>query len=204
MDGAGKSTQLALLEDWLRRSGREVVDCRDPGGTKAGEAIRELLLDPASRLSPRSEMLLYLASRSQLIDEVIIPALAQGSIVLTDRFLMSTVVYQGHAGGLDPEMVRRVGWEAAGGVLPDWTGILDLSAEEAMRRRTGPADRIERRPLDYHRRVREGFLAEVKRDPDRISVFDATRAPEAIHADIRDELVRRFPAVLAAEQQRMP
>lgn len=199
VDGAGKSTQLEQLVGWLRGSVREVVVCRDPGGTSGGEAIRELLLAPESQLGARCEMLLYMASRSQLLEEVIGPALQRGSVVLTDRFLTSTIVYQGHAGGLDPEMVRRIGLEATGGLVPDWTGILDLAVEESIRRRSGPADRIELRPIDYHRRVREGFLFEAKRDPDHFSILDATLGPEEIQAAIRGELSRRFADQLTAQ-----
>lgn len=192
MDGAGKSTQLTMLADWLRARGETVLACRDPGGTSVGDEIRRLLLDPASTISPRTEMLLYMASRSQLVDEVILPALDAGSIVLCDRFLLSTIVYQGYAGAMDPERVRELGLAATGGLWPDWTGVLDLPPEAAARRRIGPADRIERRSIDYHRRVREGFLAEAKRDPDRIVVWNAMQSVQAIHEAIRNDLESRF------------
>lgn len=192
LDGAGKSTQLQRLASWLESLGRPVVVCRDPGGTVVGDEIRRILLDPNSRISPRTEMLLYMASRSQLVDQTIRPALESGAIVVCDRFLLSTIVYQGHAGGLDPEMIRTIGLAAVGGLRPDWTGVLDLPAEVAGARRAGPADRIERRSIDYHRRVREGFLSEARRDPDRVAVFDAMPPPDVVQARIRADLKRRL------------
>jgi dTMP kinase len=192
LDGAGKSTQIHRLAGWLESLGRPVVVCRDPGGTFVGDEIRRVLLDPSSRISPRTEMLLYMASRSQLVDETIRPSLESGSVVVCDRFLLSTIVYQGHAGGLDPEMIRTIGLAAAGGLRPDWTGVLDLPAEVAAQRRAAPADRIERRSIEYHRRVREGFLLEARRDADQTTVFDATQPPEALQERIRSELRRRL------------
>ena len=192
LDGAGKSTQIHRLAGWLESLGRPVVVCRDPGGTFVGDEIRRVLLDPSSRISPRTEMLLYMASRSQLVDETIRPSLESGSVVVCDRFLLSTIVYQGHAGGLDPEMIRTIGLAAAGGLRPDWTGVLDLPAEVAAQRRAAPADRIERRSIEYHRRVREGFLLEARRDADQTTVFDATQPPETLQERIRSELRRRL------------
>lgn len=192
MDGAGKSTQLQRLADWLTQTGRTVVLCRDPGSTPVGDAIRGLLLDPRSRISPRAEMLLYMASRSQLVDDVVRPALRAGSIVVCDRFLLSTIVYQGHAGGLDPEFVRQIGLAAIDGLWPDWTGVLDLSPEVAAARRSSAPDRIEQRSLEYHLLVREGFILEARRDPQRLTVLDATRSMDEISEQIRNEVERRL------------
>lgn len=188
MDGAGKSTQLRLLADWITSLGRQVVLCRDPGGTPIGESIRQLLLAEESSMTVRTELLLYLSSRSELVDQVIRPALEEKCVVLCDRFLLSSVVYQGHAGGLDPEMIWRIGAEAAENVLPDWTGVLDLDPDESMRRRQGPADRIEQRPRSYHERVRAGYQAEAKRHPDRVCLIDANRPAEEVHEAIRREV----------------
>lgn len=192
MDGAGKSTQLKLLEAWLRERGHEVVLCRDPGGTAISEQIRNLLLHPpkGTDFSFRTEMLLYLASRSQLIDDVILPALDRGQVVLSDRFLLSTVVYQGHAGGLDPDMIWRVGTEAAGSLIPGWTAVLDLPPEESIRRRTDPPDRIEQRSLDYYARVRAGYQREAARSAGRIALIDALRSPAQVHEEIVREVTR--------------
>lgn len=196
MDGSGKSTQLHLLERWLQGRGERVTLCRDPGGTAISERIRELLLSPpaGTEISFRTEMLLYLASRSQLVDDVIRPALDRGDVVLSDRFLLSTVVYQGHAGGLDAEMIWRVGTEATGGLLPGWTGVLDLPPEESARRRQGPPDRIEQRSIDYYERVRAGYRAESARLPDRIVLIDALCTPEQVHLEIVREVSRALEA----------
>lgn len=190
VDGAGKSTQLRALRERLEREGRDVVWCRDPGGTPAGDEIRRILLGGEFPLAMKTEMLLYMASRAQLVEEVIAPALAEGRAVVSDRFLLSTIVYQGHAGGLDPEEIRRVGWIATGGVLPDRTILLDLDPRKAAARRTGAADRIERRPEPYHARVRAGFLYEARHDPEHIVVIDASGDVDSVHQAVHAEVAR--------------
>ncbi|MFO0948234.1 MAG: DNA polymerase III subunit delta' [Planctomycetota bacterium] len=184
LDGTGKSTQLRLLTEWLKGQGHEVTSCRDPGGTSAGDEIRRLLLDPHSNIGSVCEMFLYMSSRAQLVDEVIAPALDRGNVVLCDRFLLSTVVYQGHAAGLDPEMIREVGKIATRGVLPDWTGVLDLDPAAAAARRQSPPDRIEARSDEFHGKVRAGFLLEARRDPDRIRIIEASRDAVSVHQSI--------------------
>ena len=194
MDGAGKSTQIKLLADWLTSQGRRIVLCRDPGGTAISEEIRHILLSTTAAVDMRTEMLLYMASRAQLVAEIIRPAIERDEVVICDRFLLSTVVYQGHAGGLDPAMIWRVGIEGTGGLLPDWTGVLDLPAEESAKRRTGPADRIEQRSLEYYQRVRDGYLTEAARQPDQISRLDAMQHPDAVQKVIRHEVLRALQA----------
>jgi dTMP kinase len=186
-DGAGKSTQARLLEGWLRGRGRAVTTCADPGGTAVGDELRELLLRGRHTMTPWCEALLFMAGRAQLVAEVIAPALAAGHVVLSDRFLLSTVVYQGHAGGLDPERLWEVGRLAAG-VEPDLTLVLDLPAPERLRRRTAPGDRIESRPADYQARVRAGFQAEAARHPARIRLLDATPPVDVVQEAIRREV----------------
>jgi dTMP kinase len=188
LDGTGKSTQCQLLAEWLRKQGQEVVECTDPGGTPVGEAIRELLLGRRHDMSLPCEALLFMASRAQLTAEVIRPALAAGKTVLADRYLLANVVYQGHAGGLDPDRLWEIGRLATGGLLPDLTFVLDLPVDVALSRRTGPADRVESRDLAYHTRVREGFLAEVRRHPDTIQVVDASQPIQKVHEQIRHVL----------------
>lgn len=190
LDGSGKSTQLALLEEWLRREGYPVTCCREPGGTPIGESIRALLLDPTSVMSTTTEMLLYMSSRAELVSAVIRPALDRGEIILCDRFLLATIVYQGHAGGLDPEIIRQVGLIATGGLLPHWTGVLDVDPEVAEKRRAGPVDRIEARPKAYHERVRKGYLEEARRDPHRIRIIDASGEPSLVHQSVIAEVKR--------------
>jgi dTMP kinase len=194
-DGAGKSTQCRLLAAWLRGLGRAVVECADPGGTALGAQLRNILLNHKGTMALPCEALLFMASRAQLIDEVIRPALAAGQIVVSDRYLLANIVYQGHAGGLDPECLWEVGLFAAGGLEPDLTLVLDLPLEMSLARRKASADRMESRGADYHGRVREGFLTEVKRRPDRIRAVDASVSADAVQAAIRCEVQRLFPSV---------
>ncbi len=185
-DGTGKSTQVALFCQWLRGQGREVAACRDPGSTPLGEAIRQLLLNRHDlAIDRRSEMLLYMAARAQLVEEVIRPALARGETVVSDRYLLANVVYQGHAGGLDVATLWEVGRIATGGLLPDLTVVLDMPAEDAAKRLDRQPDRMELQGEAFHARVRAGFLAEAARQPDRIVVASAAQPIEKVQADIR-------------------
>jgi dTMP kinase len=193
IDGAGKSAQIGLLTDWLRSRGLAVATCRDPGSTPAGDAIRAILLDRHDlHLDPTAEMFLYMAARAQLVREVIEPALARGEWVVSDRYLLANVVYQGHAGGLDPETVWRVGAVATGGRLPDVVVLLDVDLETAARRLDRPLDKLENRGLAYRERLRAGYLAEAGRQPERIAVVDATAGIDAVAARIRAVVAARF------------
>lgn len=197
-DGGGKSTQSARLASWLRDQGLDVVTCRDPGSTRLGERLREVILHgDDAKPSMRAEMLLYMASRAQLVDEVIRPSLAAGRVVVSDRFLLSTLVYQGVAGGLRLDEIAQVGMVATGGLLPDLTLILDVSPEVG-RARTGPArDRIEARPEEYRNRVRQGFLEAAGRAdepggcryfPAPIAVIPGELDPDAVFAKVQREV----------------
>jgi len=194
LDGTGKSTQCRLLADWLRTRGHQVTECADPGGTAIGDVIRDLLLDRRREMALPCETLLFMASRAQLTAEIIAPALASGRIVVSDRYLLANVVYQGHAGGLDPALLWQVGRIATGGLEPDLTLILDLPIAMAHGRRLGPADRVESRESSYHERVRKGFLAEAQRRPDRIKVIDANQSIALVQDRVQEEVAR----VLAA------
>jgi dTMP kinase len=187
IDGTGKTTQMDLCCDWLRLRGYEVVPCRDPGSTPLGERVREILLhsDAATPIGRRGEMLLYMAARAQLVEQVIRPALAANKIVVSDRYLLANLVYQGHAGGLDVEAVRRVGLVAIDGTEPDAVFLLDMSPAAADRRLNRALDRMERQGNDYRQRLRDGFLAEAARAQGRIHVIDAGRSVEAVQAEIR-------------------
>jgi dTMP kinase len=204
-DGCGKTTQAARLADWLRARGREVVTCRDPAGTALGERLRAILLDRdrdrdrgAVQPSPRAEMLLFMAGRAQLVDEVIRPALGAGKTVVSDRFLLANLVYQGYAGGLPVEEIGRVGRASTGGLLPDLTLLLDVPTEVARARVGGSRDRIEDRPEDYHRQVRIGFLRAAEKVragdcpeyPAPIVVVDASAEPDAVFDRICSEVER--------------
>jgi dTMP kinase len=194
LDGTGKSTQCRLLASWLRARGLTVVECADPGGTPVGNVVRGLLLDHRREMSVACEALLFMASRAQLTTDVIRPALDAGQAVVSDRFLLANIVYQGHGGELDREELYAVGRLATGGLEPDLTVVLDLPVEAAQARRRGPADRMESRTAAYHSRVREGFLAEARRRPEQICVVDASQPVEAVHVAICREVQR----VLAA------
>ena len=198
-DGGGKTTQAAALAVWLRSQGRQVVTCRDPGGTPLGDRLRSILLDrDAVHLGMRSEMLLYMASRAQMIEEIIRPALDREAVVVSDRYLLANLVYQGRAGGLGVEEVGRVGLVATGGLLPDLTLVLDVPVPTARIRVGRSRDRIEDRPEAYHTAVREGFLdaARAARQgvcpyyPAPIVLVDASGDPGAVGVAIRNEVAR--------------
>ena len=194
IDGAGKSSQIGPLVQWLEAAGRTVTTCRDPGSTLAGDAIRAILLDRHEiHLAPTSEMLLYMAARAQLVAEVIRPALARGEWVVSDRYLLANIVYQGHAGGLGPDVVRRVGAVATGGLEPDCVLVLDVDLATAARRLDRPLDKLENRGDEFRARLRAGYLAEAARDPERIAVIDAVAEPEVVAGRLRAALGQRFP-----------
>ncbi len=186
IDGAGKSTQSAMFCQWLRERGHQVVACRDPGSTALGDHIRRLLLEePSIRIDAHAEMLLYMGARAQLVEEVIRPALAAGNTVVSDRYLLANIVYQGYAGGLDPEEIRRVGTVATGGLMPTLTVVLDAPPETAQGRLARPLDRMESRGATYRQALRDGFLAEARRYPREIVVVDADQPHEQVQAEIR-------------------
>lgn len=181
-EGSGKSTQARLLADRLRKTGREVVETKEPGGTPVGEVIREVLLHRAVHISPVVEMLLYSASRAALVREVIGPALQRGAIVITDRFADASRVYQGVAGGLPALQVELITSVATGGLEPDLTLILDLDPVLGLRRADtrGQLDRLESKDLTYHQRVQQGYLDLARANPDRCVVVDAQASEEAV------------------------
>jgi len=186
IDGVGKSTQMRLFEEALRRNGYEVVVCRDPGSTPLGERVREILLahDESTPIGRRSEMFLYMAARAQLVDDVIRPALDAGKVVVSDRYLLANVVYQGHAGGLDPKQIWEVGRVATDGLLPDCVFVLDMPVDAADARMSRTLDRMESQGAEFRRRLRSGFLDEAARSDGKIHIIDADRPIEAVHADI--------------------
>jgi dTMP kinase len=193
IDGTGKSTQLRLLAETLRGRGLTVTTCVDPGGTDLGAKLREILLHGRqTTMSVRTECLLFMASRAELIQQVITPALDRGEIVLSDRYLLANVVYQGHAGGLLPEEVWSLGQFATSGLFPDLTIVLDLPVDIAKSRRAGKADRMESRDNAYFERVRQGFLIEAARDPTRYQVVDATPNVNRVQTAIAEVVERHL------------
>lgn len=190
-DGGGKSTQAARLVQWLRRQGREVIACRDPGATPLGDRLRGLLLERHEvPIAMRAEMLLYMASRAQLVDEVVRPALDAGKIVVSDRYLLANIVYQGIAGGLDLADLWRIGAIATSGVMPDLTLILDVPRNVAAARMGQPRDRIEDRPDAYRERVRAGYREAARTYPAPLVIIDATADVDAVAARIQEEVSR--------------
>ena len=194
IDGAGKSAQIGRLADWLRSRGQTVTTCRDPGSTPVGDAVRSILLDRHDlHLAPTAEMFLYMAARAQLVAEVVSPALGRGEWVVSDRYLLANIVYQGHAGGLDPEDIRTVGDVATGGLMPDLVLLLDLDLETSSRRLDRPLDKLENRGNEFRTRLRAGYLDEAARHGDRIVVIDATASIDDVAARIRTAVAARFP-----------
>jgi dTMP kinase len=185
-DGSGKSTQIRLFTRWLTEQGHEVVTCRDPGSTPLGEAIRRLLLDRDDlSIGRTSEMFLYMAARAQMVEEVIRPALEAGKVVVSDRFLLSNVVYQGCAGGLPVPTLREIGQTATEGILPHMTFVLDISLSQAAARRDRPLDRMEREGEEFHERVRRGFLEMAEQMPQETVVIDASGSIDQVQEHIR-------------------
>lgn len=169
-----------------------MVVCRDPGSTPLGEAIRGLLLDRHDlHIHRRSEMLLYMAARTQMVEEIIRPSLEQGKTVLADRYLLANVAYQGYGGGLDVATLWEVGRTATGGLMPDLTVVLDVPADVAASRIARPLDRMELQGAEFHARVREGFLAEAAKSPDKIVVVDAAGTVDEVQAAIRKKILER-------------
>ena len=194
IDGAGKSTQVNRLRDWLRQHDCDVECCADPGSTELGMRIRALLLDKhAIEISPTSEALLFMTARAQMVDEIIRPALEKGKVVICDRFVLSTIVYQGYAGDFDIESIRTLGQIATARLEPDLTLVLDLPVETALNRIGGDLDRMESRGRDYFLRVREGFVREIDRAPQKTKRIDATRTEDEIFATIKQHVVTQFP-----------
>ena len=202
IEGSGKSTQIALFADYLTTRGVRHVLTREPGGTLIGNQIRKILLDPAnSALDPAAELLLYAASRAQHLHEIILPALAGGSIVLCDRFSDATLAYQGYGRGLDIEMIRELDRIVTAGMRPDLTLLFDIEAPLGIARARGRNNsrgleaeaRFENEELAFHERVRQGYLALVAQEPERIQVVDASSSAQAIQAKVRkivDERLR--------------
>ncbi len=195
VDGSGKSTQVDRLSRYLQAHG-EVVTCKDPGSTALGESLRAILLEKGETpIDMRSEMMLFTTARTQLVQEVIKPALQRGAFVVLDRFVMSTVVYQGHAGKLSPDDIRAVNRFATDGVIPSQIFVFDVPVATAMQRIGAARDRMESRGDKYFSAVRNGFLAETQNDPNAV-LIDGTKSIDMIEAKIRtivDHLLKDRP-----------
>ena len=187
IDGSGKSTQVKLLREFLDQQGVRYQFAREPGGTLLGEQIRAILLDPVHRdMGVLTEALLYAASRAQLTRQVLWPVLEEGRTVLCDRFVDSSLAYQGFGGGLDPTFLRELNSEATNGLKPDLTFLFDLPPQDAAhRRRNSPADRMERKESPFHERVREGYLVLARQEPERFKILDANGDIEQVQRIVR-------------------
>lgn len=198
-DGAGKTTQINRLANEIAKLNRKIVFTREPGGTRIGDKIRSIILDPEhAEMTNQAEVLLYAASRAQHVHEKIIPAIHEGSIVLCDRFIDASVAYQGYGLGINVETVLMINRFASSGLVPTRTYMLDIPAEESLKRlhkRAGGdedagLDRIELRKLEYHRTVRQAFLGIAKEQSDRVLLVDANRPEEVIAAEIMEDFYR--------------
>ena len=183
-EGCGKSTQTQLLKAALEARGNSVITVRDPGTTHIGEQIRAILLDPAhEEMGMRAEMLLYMAARSQMMKQTILPALAAGMTVLCDRFVSSTLAYQLRGDGLTATEIKAVGEIAISGRWPDLTILLDMPAKESLARVRRAKDRIEQRPMAYHEQVRRNYLAQAEGNP-KFRVINANRDQDTVHVEV--------------------
>ncbi|HEX6663922.1 MAG TPA: dTMP kinase [Gaiellaceae bacterium] len=184
LDGSGKTTQASLLAESLRADGHQIVATREPGGTPVGEAVRRLLLDGVE-MTAWAEAALFAAARAELVEQVIRPALAAGKIVLSDRYLDSSLAYQGVARGLGLDEVYELNRIVTGGLLPDVAFVLQVAPDLAAERIGDSPDRIEREGNEFRRRVRAGYEDIADRFPDRVVVLDGARSPDELHEEIR-------------------
>jgi len=190
-EGCGKTTQVQHLVARLREEGRQATAVRDPGSTPVSERIREVLLDKRlPEMHVRTELFLYMASRSEMVARIVRPLLEGGLVVVSDRFVSSSVAYQGYAGGIEPALIWEMGRVAADGIEPDLTILLDLEVEAGFARIARARDRMESKDRAYHEKVRQGFLRMARERPDRFVVVDASRAPDAVARDIESAVHR--------------
>lgn len=185
-EGSGKSTQIKLIFDYLKKQKRKVLLLREPGGVEISEKIRRILLDVKNdRMAKECEMLLYMAARAQLVKEILAPALRDGTIVLCDRFLDSTICYQGYGCGMDIDLIQRIGQFATQGIKPHLTFVFDIATEEGLNRISREKDRIENRPVSYHARVRLGYRELAKMEPRRVKLIQGNLGKEEIHEEVK-------------------
>ena len=208
-EGSGKTTQIRRLADRLRSADRDVLLIREPGGTPIGDQIRAVLHDIANTaMVSEAEILLYSASRAQLVGQLIRPALARGTIVLCDRFADSTIAYQGYGRGLDLDALRQITAFATGGLVPDLTIYLDIPVEKGLDRKRralalneGEWNRLDQEPVDFHRRVRQGYLTLAADDPERWVILDAYHSIEDVQEEIHKAVQRCLGLKLAAADE---
>ena len=203
-EGSGKSSQARALVRTLRRNGRKVTFLRDPGSTALGRALRRALLHTSAELSPLAEALLFIGGRVALVEERVAPALAQGRVVVCDRFHDSTIAYQGFGGGLDAAWLDRLGRRAIGGVMPGLTVLLDVPVERGFARLRRRHDRMERKARSFHQRVRTGYFRLAKREPHRFVVVDASRSHRDVRRQIESAVFSRIKVLAPNPEPRTP
>lgn len=192
-EGAGKTTQVKLLSTKLDAIGIPHLITRDPGGTPLGKQIRRVLLTPGNPVSPMAELLLYSADRAQHVDELIIPALKAGKLVICDRYTDSTVAYQGYGRNLDLELISQLNEMSTQGLKPELTILFDLESEKGLGRlHPGGHDRMEREAIEFHHRVRKGYLELSKKEPERWQVIDASKALSAVQDELKQIISTAF------------
>ena len=191
-EGSGKSTQIGFVASYFRRKGRKILLVREPGSTLIGERIRKILLDPKNgAMSVKTELFLYLAARAQLVDQVILPALKKGTVVISDRYEDSTIVYQGYAGGLPLNQLKQIVKAARGEVMPQLTFLLDVDVRKGLKR-SGRRDRVEKKSLNFHERIRQGFLTLSKQNPKRFAVISSEISKQEVQKKIKANLDHVF------------
>ena len=191
-DGSGKSSQIAPLMERLKLEGYDAIATREPGGTEIGDQIRKVLFDMKNKgMHPRSEILLFQSSRAQIVEELIKPALAEGKIVISDRYSDSTLAYQGYGHGVDLSELRQIVDYATGGLKPELSILFDLDAQEGLVRRNNGGDwnRLDDYDIDFHKRVRAGYHALVAEEPARWQSLDASRTPEAVAKELQTRII---------------
>ena len=195
-DGSGKSSQMNPLAEYLREQGHDVLETREPGGTEIGDQVRQVIMDLKNKsMFPASEILLFQASRAQLVREVIRPALAEGKVVLRDRYADSTLAYQGYGHQTDLEQLTRIVEFATGGLKPDLTLYLDIDAQEGLRRRSdgdGEWNRLDDYEVAFHQRVRVGYHAMIAAEPERWVEIDGAQSPEVVQKTLQDAVLARL------------
>lgn len=190
-EGCGKSTQSKMLFDYLKSKKKKVIYLREPGGVKVSELIRDILLNPKNRISPEAETLLYMAARAQVVEEIIKPALIAGKIVVCDRFMDSTIAYQGYGLGVDIKLIKCIGNFATQAIAPDLTIFLDLPVKSGLKHRFNCKDRIEQRCVSYHEKVRRGYFKIAKTEPERVKIVKVREDKFKTQGKVR-EIVNAF------------
>lgn len=201
-DGCGKTTQMELLAEYLQKTGKDVVLTREPGGKGLGEKVREILLNYEGDVSDRCESFLFLADRAQNIDTIVKPAIEQGKIVLCDRHTDSTIAYQGYGRGLDIQEINMLNNLATGGKKPNLTFVFDIDVNTSMKRVGAKKDRLESAGIEFHNRVRSGYLKLAQQEPERIKVIDATESVEQIHNQVT-KIFNSYITQLLSSQEKL-